>query len=370
MQVERRRNKVLLASGIIAVALIVIVFPLHQVFALQFGRPDSTISAGGWTAANAPTLHEATDEATPNGDTDYASKVGSTGTAELGLSDVTDPGASTGHKMRFTCSAPNGSGSGAGKTEKMKMELFQGAALIVSSGEQICPRGVGVYSTFETPLTVAQANLITDYTDLRLKITVTQIEAVEEIRVTQVEFEVPDPGAAPPSQTVSQTESPVTASEIVDVGGPGLKVIKVIKAGSGNIVNAVREVSTFINTGAQNDAAVTLAALKSTETRSGSLPSASFQCVPGKILKIVTDQTLQNFNIQIYFDVNDISNFEEDTLQLFFYENQAGQNVWIELPIDQKDVDGFGTFVKAKAPRTLDPTKLSAEFFCIGGVIK
>ena len=104
--------------------------------ATQFARPDSTVSNGGFTAGGAPTHHEAIDEATPNGDTDYDEADSTDTTLEVSLSGVTDPEISTGHIMRFTANA-----SGSGGAERLDWELREGATLIVLLNNLAISRG-------------------------------------------------------------------------------------------------------------------------------------------------------------------------------------------------------------------------------------
>lgn len=150
----------------------------------QFARPDSTISTGGFTAVGAPTHHEATDEVTANGDTDYDEADSADTTLELGLSDVTDPELSTGHIMRFTHNS-----SGTNPPEKLNWQLMQeGTQIVVINNVQISR---GSYATASYTLSSAEADTITDYSDLRFRFTLSGLEAGEFIRITQAEFEVP-----------------------------------------------------------------------------------------------------------------------------------------------------------------------------------
>jgi len=153
----------------------------------QFARPDSTVSAGGWTAVGAATLHAATDEVTPNGATDYAEANSGDTTMELGLSDVNDPGSSTGHTIRVTALAV-----GSGQPERLDISLYQGGTLIVGafSGQNI---DRSAYTAYTYTLSALEADSITDYTNLRFRIAVATIGGgTERLRVTQAELEVPD----------------------------------------------------------------------------------------------------------------------------------------------------------------------------------
>jgi hypothetical protein len=151
----------------------------------QFARPDGTVAAGGWAFSDL-SLHEDTDEATPNGDTDYA-EADSTDTAmELSLSDVTDPGVSTGHIMRITMESVGGGGA----PEKVDWCLREGGTDIACVNNQAVNRGS--YTTVAYTLSAAEADSITDYADLRMWVSVDSLGAGENVRVTQTELEVPD----------------------------------------------------------------------------------------------------------------------------------------------------------------------------------
>ena len=158
---------------------------IREVNAAQFGRPDGTVSAGSWTAVGAATLHEATDEVTANDDTDYADAAGVNTTAELSLSNVTDPVSSTGHIVRWRYKP-----AGSAAAERIVVDLYQGTTLIRTSGNVTGTRGV--YNDASFTLTATEADSITDYTDLRLKINTTNLGASESMRVTWLELEVPD----------------------------------------------------------------------------------------------------------------------------------------------------------------------------------
>lgn len=152
----------------------------------QFARPASTISSGGWTFSDL-SLHEDTDEVTPNG-TDYAEADSTDTTMELKLSSVTDPASSTGHTVRVYAQVTGGSGA----PEKLDIALYQGSTLIVTATPTI---NRGAYALRSLTLSAAEADSITDYSDLRLRFTVNSLAAGETIQVTQCEFEVPDAAA-------------------------------------------------------------------------------------------------------------------------------------------------------------------------------
>lgn len=151
----------------------------------QYARPDSTIAAGGWSYSTL-SLHEDTDEETPNGDTDYAEASSDDTTMELGLSSVSDPGSSTGHVLRFTAEALNYGGG----PEKLDVDLYDTGGLICHAfvNEAI---NRGSYTEHEYTLAGDEADSISDYSTLEVHFIVDSLSGSEVIRVTQIEFEVP-----------------------------------------------------------------------------------------------------------------------------------------------------------------------------------
>ena len=69
------------------------------VFAQQYVRPTSTVTAGNFLPVGAATLHEAIDEVTAN-TSDYISSANTNEEAHLGLGGVTDPNTNINHIMR------------------------------------------------------------------------------------------------------------------------------------------------------------------------------------------------------------------------------------------------------------------------------
>ena len=181
--------------------------------AAQFGWPASTVSSGSWTATGATTLHEATDEVAANDDTDYMT-TGTDTTAELTLSALTDPASSIGHILRFRITS-----IGAGSKERCQIQLYQGTTLIASTGTETSR---DAYATFEYTLAGAEADAITNYADLRVRVVSSSVGAGEEVRVTWVEFEVPDaanpPTVANPSIGSVQDTTATLGGEVTDTG--------------------------------------------------------------------------------------------------------------------------------------------------------
>jgi hypothetical protein len=155
--------------------------------AVPFGRPISTISSGGWSAVNEATLHEATDETTQNGDTDYAEAGVDDTTMELLLNEITDPETDSNHVVRFYANSVSG-----GSPEKMTVGLYQGNTLIAT----VLNNGTltrDAYTLYSYTLTTGEASSITDYSDLRVRFTIDSgVTGSDSIRVTQVEMQVPE----------------------------------------------------------------------------------------------------------------------------------------------------------------------------------
>lgn len=156
---------------------------------VQIARPDSDISTGGWEPQGSTaetTLWASLDEVTANDGTDYIEALnGENITCEVGLdSSITDPGGNTGYFLRLRCQ-----GTGTGGPERCSIALFEGAIQRAVSGN-FTSRGVWGDQFYE--LSIAEADAITAFTDLRIKITSSNLGASEDMWVTQAFFEVPD----------------------------------------------------------------------------------------------------------------------------------------------------------------------------------
>lgn len=161
-----------------------------EALAVQYARPDDTNSAGSWTYSGASSLHEAVDETSPD-DADYMSATSDT-TAELSLSSITDPVVHTGHVIRFRVLS-----IGGGAKERCQVQLHDGASPIASSAAE---QSRDVYGTFTYTLLEAEATNISSYANLSVRIVSSSVGGGEEVRVSWVEFEVPDAtGATTPT---------------------------------------------------------------------------------------------------------------------------------------------------------------------------
>jgi hypothetical protein len=207
------KNLKILFAGLVLIVL------TTQGIAAQYARPDGTISAGNsWSPIGAATLHEATDEITANNDTDYMSSDKFNTTAELSLSNVNAPTVTTGHIIRFAFRAIGGG------NETCQVSLYQGAVLIASTAAE--SNTSGSYVTFSYTLSSGEAGAISDYTDLRFRITDAGSRKGEDVRVTWLEFEVPDsfapPTVANPDVSGITADSAMLEAEVSSNGGQTL----------------------------------------------------------------------------------------------------------------------------------------------------
>lgn len=139
----------------------------------QFAAPDSDVSnAGSWTTTN---LFEKVDEATAS-DADFISSPSAPSNAAcvLGLSNVTDPVSSTGHKLRVRYRKSVESAN----TMALTYRLLQGATQIGSWTAS----NIGFsFTTAEQALTGTESDSITDYTDLRVELSANQTSGSNSI---------------------------------------------------------------------------------------------------------------------------------------------------------------------------------------------
>ncbi len=126
----------------------------------QYARPDSDVSVGGWTTAD---LYAKIDE-TPYSDADeiQAQVRASNQTCEVGLSDVTDPTSSSAHviKIRAKFSTNNS------RTATLDVLLIEGTTTRATFNTGTLTTG---YAEYSYTLSGAEADAISDYTNLRLR---------------------------------------------------------------------------------------------------------------------------------------------------------------------------------------------------------
>lgn len=171
----------------------------------QFARPDSIITANSWTGAAT-----AIDESTPS-DADFIfSPNNPNSSVEIGLSNVTDPQSSTGHTLRVRLTQGDADGStpdAGGTATQYGIALYQGITLIAQT-TAVGTTSPTTWTTISTTLSGAQADAITDYTDLRVQVNATggagNPANRRNVAVSWVELEVPD---APANNNYQQSVS-------------------------------------------------------------------------------------------------------------------------------------------------------------------
>lgn len=159
----------------------------------QFARPDSTVAFNSWVNDQGTTnLHGAIDEATAS-DADYILGDNNTNdSCDVGLSDVADPNSSTGHVVRYRYSK---SGAG-GNTRNLVVLLWQASAATPIASQVHNDIG-DAWTAGSFTLSAAEADAITDYTDLKLRFSATGTTGGSpslrhSVRVSWAELEVPD----------------------------------------------------------------------------------------------------------------------------------------------------------------------------------
>ena len=154
----------------------------------QYARPDSDVSDGSWynSADNQTNLYSYIDEASAS-DSDYiyaTDDFGSTNTCILGLGDVTDPSSAADHKFTIRTMEDAGMSS-----VSVTVTLQQGTTTIRAASHN----PGSSFSNHTTILTTAQANSISDYSALRLKIESTDGMGMgTTTSVSHAYFECPD----------------------------------------------------------------------------------------------------------------------------------------------------------------------------------
>jgi hypothetical protein len=122
--------------------------------------PASDISLGSWTPSAGGTLFGVIDEVTAD-DADYAvSGSGSADTMEIKFGGVLSPSADTGHVVSYRIKAD--------AAVNMTVALYCGATLIKSWSHSPAPTS---FTPYDQPLSTVEADSITNYADLRLRVT-------------------------------------------------------------------------------------------------------------------------------------------------------------------------------------------------------
>jgi len=158
----------------------------------QYAYPTSDIeNSGGWATWPTPAqpLYQQIDEAVPSA-TDWIDVYSGNKTCTVKFGSLNDPGIHTGHVLR----------SRVYLDYQTKYELLQGTTVIHS---EVLAGGVG-WTTVSFTLTEAEAANITDYTDLRVRLTSTLGS-----NTCWLQLEVPEVTAPPAEGSISRVTLPV-----------------------------------------------------------------------------------------------------------------------------------------------------------------
>lgn len=145
----------------------------------ELARPDSDIfQSGTWSPA--PLWSQLDD----NDTADFVTSQNTTAenAFTVGLTDVSDPASSTGHVLRASIRKSGGTNS-----QNATIRLLQGSTTVATIQVTNVPTTFTIYSY---TLTAAEADAITDYTDLRIKVSKNAGSKTQQ-QVAWAELEVP-----------------------------------------------------------------------------------------------------------------------------------------------------------------------------------
>lgn len=161
---------------------------------------DGTSDRGGWTRGDNGTSNIHTWADTTTAGSDYIQGVvdameGSpVGPAIFTLSNVTDPETASNHKIKYTAMSVAGGMGGMGGGPGLTIALFEGTT------QRHTTTNNSVDSSSATAYTItlsdAEANSITDYDNLLLRVTTASSTGDDAIYVFVMYLEVPDASAA------------------------------------------------------------------------------------------------------------------------------------------------------------------------------
>lgn len=171
----------------------------------QFGRPSTDVTITNITGTPDNTNKYNNIDEVSASDSDYLYSTNNTaGTYETLLTSMADPVSSSSHVMRYRiCMTNAGSPDiSAGFDVTVTAHLYQGATLIASDTEKVV--NSATWTTYTYTLSGAEADAITNYSDLRIRITMSNSSApVGRDRgagISWAELEIPD--APTPTTTI------------------------------------------------------------------------------------------------------------------------------------------------------------------------
>jgi hypothetical protein len=145
----------------------------------NFGRPASDVITG-WSGTATPHWDKLDETVIDDSDSIRTGFAAGAETEEIKLSPVAVPPSRTGHILRVRAATENSANT-------LSYELRQGTTVIASTAHSL-PR-LSNKSTDNFTLTTAQANAITDYSDLRVRLTANTQSG--RTHLYWIEFEVP-----------------------------------------------------------------------------------------------------------------------------------------------------------------------------------
>jgi hypothetical protein len=167
----------------------------------QYARPDADITRTNVASGTYADI----DETTPS-DSDYLYGTNNSNvTYECGLSNVSDPNSSSGHTFRYrVVKTYTGTPDAGGSTTYVTAYLYQGTTLIATDTERTLD---GTWTTYSMTISSSEADSITNYTDLRLRIysgaSGGSVANRRSVGLSWAELEVPDVSSGSAEETAN-----------------------------------------------------------------------------------------------------------------------------------------------------------------------
>lgn len=165
----------------------------------QFARPSGDQSIGSWTGDPTNTVgnrYQNIDEISAS-DADFVRSENnpSNSAAEFNLSSVTDPESSSSHIVNFREQMVH-VGGGSPSSLDITCGLYEGTTLIASAVYSHGTGDAGIFYDRTFTLSAAEADSISDYTNLRLRFTANKTAGnrTNYAVVSWAEFSVPNAG--------------------------------------------------------------------------------------------------------------------------------------------------------------------------------
>ncbi len=205
----------------------------------QFLRPDADQATGAW--ASTPLWSKVEEGvASDDGTLITLASGNASNFADLRLDNATDPAVSTGHILRADWDKVSGT-----RTLNGKLELWQGVPGTGSLVATLTTIDPTADTDYQVSLTGTEADNITDYTDLYLRVyyTYTGGGAPSDFAVDAVELEIPDAGT-------THQEDGVDGVDISDTGTADL-IVKPSQTDGVDISDTGAMIATFVVDGAE-----------------------------------------------------------------------------------------------------------------------